>query len=100
MLQEGTEEWDRIYAAAGADDGSVTIAGNTLGSYGAENAGNFDFVAIKIDRDGNTIWRWQVRRTRLIDVAGFGHACHEKLNIELQIDSFLFSQIAFHFGSC
>ena len=63
MLQNGTEEWDTIFAAAGADDGSVIIAGDTLGSYGAENAGYLDFVAVKIDSDGNTIWAWQVRRT-------------------------------------
>jgi len=62
-MQDGSEEWDIIYAAAGADDGSVIIAGQSYGSYGAENAGNSDFVAVKIDNDGNTIWAWQVRRT-------------------------------------
>lgn len=61
MLQNGTEELDVIYAAAGADDGSVIIAGITGGSYGAENAGLWDFVAIKIDSNGNFIWAWQVR---------------------------------------
>ena len=61
VLQDGTEEYDYIYAAAGADDGSVIIAGNTYGSYGTLNAGSGDFVAVKIDTNGNTVWQWQVR---------------------------------------
>lgn len=61
MLQNGTEEWDEIYAAGGADDGSAILAGWTGGSYGAMNAGGHDFVAIKINSDGNTTWQWQVR---------------------------------------
>ena len=61
VLQDGTEEWDEMYAAAGADDGSVIIAGYTDGSYEA----GLDFVAVKIDSDGNTVWKWQVRSVRV-----------------------------------
>ena len=69
VLQDGTEAaaWDNIYAAAGADDGSVIIAGNSAGSYEDLNAGSYDFVAVKIDGDGNTVWKWQVRSV------GVGH---------------------------
>ena len=61
MLQDGTEENDKIFAAAAVDDGSVIIAGYTEGSYGAVNSGSTDFVAVKIDRDANLMWKWQVR---------------------------------------
>ena len=61
VLQDGSEEWDYINAAAGADDGSVIIAGNTWDSYEDVNAGYSDFVAVKIDGDGSIIWKWQVR---------------------------------------
>ena len=67
VLQDGTEESDHIYAAAGADDGSVIIAGRTWGSYEDVNAGYRDFVAMKFDDDGNIIWKWQVRSV------GVGH---------------------------
>lgn len=61
MLQDGTEEVDFINAAAGADDGSIIITGYTESSYGAVHAGSRDFVAMKIDSDGNIAWQWQVR---------------------------------------
>ena len=67
VLQDGTEENDIIYAAAGADDGSIIIAGYTSFSYEDVNAGSGDFVAVKIDGDGNTVWKWQVRSV------GVGH---------------------------
>lgn len=63
VLQDATEEQDEIQAAAAANNGSVIIAGYTEGSYGAVNAGSGDFVAVKIDRDGNILWQWQVRVT-------------------------------------
>ena len=67
VLQDGTEEYDYIFAAAGADDGSVIIAGYTYGSYEDVNAGSSNFGAVKIDGDGNTVWKWQVRSV------GVGH---------------------------
>lgn len=60
MVQDGTEEDDDAFAAVGANDGSVIIAGYTSGSYENMNAGSPDFVAVKIDCDGNPIWQWQV----------------------------------------
>lgn len=61
MLQDGTEENDKIFAVAAVDDGSVIIAGYTEGSYGAVNSGSADVVAVEIDRDANLVWKWQVR---------------------------------------
>lgn len=42
-------------------DGSVFLAGYTLGNWGDVNAGRSDFAVVKIDADGNEIWRLQVR---------------------------------------
>lgn len=46
--------------AIGHDD-SVVLAGYTTGDWNAENAGGTDFVAVKLDADGNEVWTWQVR---------------------------------------
>lgn len=43
--------------------GSFVLAGNTFGEFAAVyKGGYFDFAAVKIDRDGEEVWRWQVRR--------------------------------------
>lgn len=42
-------------------DGSVFLAGSTGGGYGVANAGLTDFAVVKLDAEGNEIWRWQVR---------------------------------------
>lgn len=45
-----------------AEDGSIVLAGYTVGSWdGSEaNAGEEDFVVVKLDKDGNELWHWQV----------------------------------------
>lgn len=42
------------------DDGSVIMAGHTYGDWGGVNAGDYDFVAVKLDAAGEQVWIWQV----------------------------------------
>lgn len=44
-----------------AVNGSVVMAGYTSGDWDGEvHAGGDDFAAVKLDADGNEVWRWQV----------------------------------------
>ena len=62
-MQNGTDEKEEIFAEVVGDDGSVVLAGHTYGNWtdgahgGEEDA---DFAAVKLDVDGNELWRWQV----------------------------------------
>lgn len=49
--------------ALGEDD-SLIISGSTSGSWYAPNEGSFDVVVMKLDRDGNRLWGWQVRHSQ------------------------------------
>lgn len=42
------------------------ISGYTEGDLSGTNAGETDFVAVKLDPDGNVLWRWQVRDVAFI----------------------------------
>ena len=53
---------DYCYAVAMADDGSVVVGGYTEGDWSGDNAGDNDFVAVKLDATGEEVWVWQVRR--------------------------------------
>ncbi|CBJ32398.1 von Willebrand factor type D domain protein [Ectocarpus siliculosus] len=59
--QGGTAESDVCSAAAVAEDGSIVVAGYTVGSWGGSeaNAGEDDLVVVKLDKDGNELWHWQ-----------------------------------------
>lgn len=59
MIQDGTSFNDILFAVAVGDDGSVALGGRTVGLFGSDADGNSDFVAIKLDKDGNEEWRWQ-----------------------------------------
>lgn len=58
--QEGTTENDSISAAAAGDDGSVVLVGSTFGNWSATNKGDADYAAVKLDSDGDVMWRLQV----------------------------------------
>lgn len=45
-------------------DGSVMLAGITGGTWGGAYSnvgGEYDFAAVKLDANGDEVWRWQVR---------------------------------------
>lgn len=48
-----------IHAAVG-DDGSFVLAGLTDGEWGDSFDDSSDFAAVKLDENGNELWRWQV----------------------------------------
>ena len=47
-----------------ADDGSVVVGGYTSGNWSGVNAGQRDFIAIKLDAAGEEVWVWQVRHVQ------------------------------------
>lgn len=62
--QGGTTEDERPHSILVEEDGSVIIAGGSRGDWGGPNAGSGDFAAVKLDENGDEVWRWQVTRTR------------------------------------
>ncbi|CAM9508827.1 unnamed protein product [Ascophyllum nodosum] len=57
---EGSEGSDFLRCAAAVDDGGVVVAGMSNGTWnGVESIGDADFAAIKLDSDGDVVWRWQ-----------------------------------------
>ena len=60
FFQDGTTEIDDIHALAVADDGSIFLAGYTLGNWTGTNLGARDFAACKLDGNGTLLWKWQV----------------------------------------
>lgn len=59
--QDGTTSDDVIYDVAIGIDGSVFLAGDTGGGWSVANAALTDFVVVKLDAEGNELWRRQVR---------------------------------------
>lgn len=49
-------------AASMTNDGCFVLAGHTEGVFSGEaSAGGEDFAAVKLDAEGQEVWRWQVR---------------------------------------
>lgn len=42
------------------DDGSVVVGGATVEDWYIPNLGGWDMVAVKLDAEGNVLWKWQV----------------------------------------
>lgn len=61
FVQDGTERTDYFTCAAVGEDGSVVLAGESAGSWNGLKKGSLDFIAIKIDSEGEEMWRWQVK---------------------------------------
>ncbi|CAM9618697.1 unnamed protein product [Discosporangium mesarthrocarpum] len=57
--QEGTSTNDYFYAMTTGVNGSIYLGGFTSGNWGGVNAGLVDFAAVKLDKDGTAVWRWQ-----------------------------------------
>lgn len=47
-------------------DGSAVLSGRCEGYWNTASAGALDFAAVKLDADGNELWRWQVRESYFI----------------------------------
>lgn len=60
-VQGGTAFADVLSTVLVDEDGSVILAGYTSGSWTESNAGEEDYLVIKLDSDGKEIWVWQVR---------------------------------------
>lgn len=58
--QDGTNEFDAISAAVVGNDDSVVLAGYSSGNWSGILVGRADFAAVRLDADGNELWRWQV----------------------------------------
>ncbi|CAM9723705.1 unnamed protein product, partial [Ascophyllum nodosum] len=40
-------------------NGTFVLAGSTQGDWNSVNAGDRNFAALKLDTDGNVMWKWQ-----------------------------------------
>lgn len=62
MSQDEQNVFGRLNAVSMADSGSSVLAGCTSGGRDGENGlGGDDFAVVKLDANGNELWRWQVR---------------------------------------
>lgn len=61
VWQEGSDDGsDVIEGAAAGEDGSVFLAGYTSGDWTETNLGAYDYAAVKLDSNGEVVWRMQV----------------------------------------
>lgn len=58
--QDGSIEYDVITGAAAGSDGSVVLSGYTYGNWSEMNQGEEDYVAFKLDSNGDVVWTLQV----------------------------------------
>lgn len=57
-------EDNNMMSVSMTEDGSFVLAGRAEGVWsGDSSAGGLDFVAVKLDADGQEVWRWQVKET-------------------------------------
>lgn len=63
-------------AAVGCEDGSVIIAGFTVGNWAKSNTkGSMDFAAVKLDPAAAVVWTWQVQYVDSISVLSLLQEC-------------------------
>lgn len=60
MKQGGTSEDDVFLGGGMGDNSSVILVGSSYGNWADTNKGGEDFIAVKLDADGNILWKWQV----------------------------------------
>ena len=60
VRQAGSGLNESFRAAAAFDDNSVVLAGLSRGNWSGVTHGEMDFIAVKLDPDGQELWRWQV----------------------------------------
>lgn len=59
--QDGTDEYDIFYGAAAGSDGSVILCGLTA-VYSGITSDSRPYASIKLDSDGEEVWRFEVIR--------------------------------------
>lgn len=59
-IQDGTAGVDNATDLALVEDGSAVLSGSTTGDWNVTNLGGTDFAALKLDADGELLWKWQV----------------------------------------
>ncbi|CAM9524878.1 unnamed protein product, partial [Ectocarpus sp. 13 AM-2016] len=65
--QNGTSQVDALQGGAMGPDGSCVLAGVTEGSWKGTNAGGDDMAAVKLDDEGNELWRFQLGTSEELD---------------------------------
>lgn len=60
LIQTGSDEKDEILGASAGSGGSVVLSGFTNGNWSGTHRGSRDYTAMKLDSDGEVVWRLQV----------------------------------------
>ena len=55
---------DHLGSAVFANE-SYVFAGSTRGDWDGTNAGEYDYVAFKVDTQGDILWKWQVNSRQI-----------------------------------
>lgn len=66
-VQDGTAEDDALTSAVLTADGNIVLSGRTLGDFDGEQVGFYDAVAVKLNADGEELWRYQVKHAALYE---------------------------------
>lgn len=62
-VQEGSEGEDRMDGVAAMSVGGVVAVGQFAGTWnGVVSPGVNAFAAVRLDSDGDAVWRWQVNQ--------------------------------------
>lgn len=60
--QEGSSSADDVmFGAAETSDGSIILCGYTEGNWTAAIQGDYDYAVVKLDSNGEVVWRRQVK---------------------------------------
>ena len=58
--QNGTLEDDHLEGVVLESTGTHVFYGITRGDWSGTNAGGYDWAALKVDAQGDILWKWQV----------------------------------------
>ncbi|CAN0353237.1 unnamed protein product [Laminaria digitata] len=62
--QNGTTDTDEVLDVEDALNNTFVLVGRSSGDWDGANAGSADMAAMKLDIDGNLLWKWQVGALR------------------------------------
>ena len=66
--QNGTANFDKVCAAVVTADGNIVLSGYTDGDFDGTQIGSYDAAAVKLDTDGQELWRYQVKFATVVDI--------------------------------